>query len=128
MSIVTRQQQMSLIAFITALGQQDKALPPSLQKQLHAIGKNLEHRVAELPTIAASLPELHQSYQSALANERAVSDGQNTAPAQSVQTTELINDASQIFTHADPVKAAQRESSNRSNHGTNPLKRLFRRS
>jgi monomeric isocitrate dehydrogenase len=60
------QQEKILKAFVTALAQQDESLPLGLQKQLNAIGQNLEARIVELPTIAASLPSLNQAYQVAL--------------------------------------------------------------
>jgi hypothetical protein len=62
------QQEKILTAFVTALAQQDDSLPSALQKQLNAIGQNLEGRVVELPTIAANLPSLNQAYQVALSN------------------------------------------------------------
>lgn len=62
------QQEKILTAFVTALAHQDESLPLGLQKQLNAIGQNLEARVVELPTIAASLPSLNQAYQAALSD------------------------------------------------------------
>jgi CHASE2 domain-containing sensor protein len=62
------QQEKILTAFVTALAQQDESLPSALQKQLNAIGQNLEGRVVELSTIAASLPSLNQAYQVALSD------------------------------------------------------------
>jgi hypothetical protein len=62
------QQEKILKAFVTALEKLDESLPPGLQKQLNAIGQNLEARVVELPTIAATLPSLNQAYQAALSD------------------------------------------------------------
>ncbi|MFQ4138592.1 hypothetical protein PGN35_019990, partial [Nodosilinea sp. PGN35] len=107
MPTLNPQQEKTLTAFITALGQQDNPLPEALQKQLHAIGQNLEARIVELPAIAASLPNLNQAYQTAL------SDAQANAPAATFASNTNQSDSAKqydravdILTADDPVQAA----------------------
>jgi hypothetical protein len=130
MPSLTSQQEKELMAFVSALAQQDESLPPGLQKQLHAIGQNLEARVVELPVIAASLPSLNQTYQAALADAQ-TPEGEKGATLVSTQensSTKLRERAVQIFTDPDPVQAAQRRPSQRLGPmASNPLKRLFGR-
>lgn len=128
MPTLNPQQEKTLTAFITALGQQDNALPESLQKQLHAIGQNLEARIVELPAIAASLPNLNQAYQTAL------SDTQPGEPAATFvsKTNQSDSDkqydrAVDILTADDPVQAAKRKRTPMGQIASNPLKRLFGR-
>ncbi|WOD38459.1 hypothetical protein [Nodosilinea sp. E11] len=128
MPTLNPQQEKTLSAFITALGQQDTALPEALQKQLHAIGQNLEARILELPAIAASLPNLNQAYQTAL------SDTQTDAPAATFasSTSQSASDkqydrAVDILTAENPVQAAQRSRTPLGQIASNPLKRIFGR-
>ncbi|MBD2114317.1 MULTISPECIES: hypothetical protein [Cyanophyceae] len=128
MPILNPQQEKTLSAFITALGQQDSALPEGLQKQIHAIGQNLEARILELPTIAASLPHLNQAYQTAL------SDTQADAPAATFASSTSQSDSDKQFDRAvdiltadDPVQAAKRSRTPLGQIASNPLKRLFGR-
>ncbi len=126
MPTLNPQQRNTLTAFITALGQQDNALPEALQKQLHAIGQNLEARIIELPTIAASLPNLNQAYQTAL------SDTQSDAPAATLVSNTNQSDSDKqydravdILTADNPVQAAQRSRTPLGKIASNPLKRFF---
>ncbi len=135
------QQQKSLSAFITALGQQEDALPQGLQAQLHAIGLNLENRVTELPAIAASLPGLNQSYQKALADARdhedtpgatLVSSGRKSSSRNGNYVDELSDRATEILTDSDPVAAAKQKMSplfgkDFGKVATNPIRQFFRR-
>ncbi|MGI0488057.1 hypothetical protein ACN4EK_21670 [Pantanalinema rosaneae CENA516] len=127
MTILNPQHEKILTAFVTALAQQEAALPQGLQQQLYSIGQNLEARVVELPVIAASLPSLNQAYQSALADAQA--PGQPGATLVSVNqdhNNKLRDRAVQILTDADPVQAAQRAMSpGLGQIAFNPLKRLF---
>ncbi|MBE9116474.1 hypothetical protein IQ249_11240 [Lusitaniella coriacea LEGE 07157] len=125
------QQEKSLIAFMTALGQQDESLPSGLQAQLHSIGQNLENRVVELPTIAASLPSLQKAYQTAL-NEAQTGDDEGGTTLVSTGSedgnTKLRDRAVQILTDSDPVQAAQKSKFKGIGQiASNPLKRLFGR-
>ncbi|MGF1535703.1 MAG: hypothetical protein ACFB4J_04310 [Elainellaceae cyanobacterium] len=125
---LTQDTANSITAFIDALAQQDNALPEGLQKQLHAIGQNLNNRAIELPVIAASLPALNQAYQKALASPP--SDNQATLVSATNQSPsdELLERASEVFTDPNPVQAAQRkQSSPFGQMASNPLKRLFNR-
>ncbi|MEO1298097.1 MAG: hypothetical protein AAFW75_20420 [Cyanobacteria bacterium J06636_16] len=108
MSFLNHTQEKSLKAFLTALAQQDESLPPGLQKQLHTIGQNLENRVVELPTIAASLPGLSMSYQAALTDveTNAGESGAMLVSTDQDESTQLRDRAAQIFTNSDSVKAA----------------------
>lgn len=130
MSPLSSQQEQSLTAFLAALAQQEKSLPPGLQKQLHAIGQNLDARIVELPVIAASLPSLNQSYQAALVDIQP-EPGQQSATLVSTNqdsSARFREQATQIFTDADPVQAAQRhQSRGLGTIASNPLKRLFGR-
>lgn len=131
MTLLNPQQEKSLAAFITALEQQDESLPTGLQTQLHAIGKNIENRVTELPAIAASLPNLNKAYRSALADAR-TDDAEEGAVLVSTSDKdhrqELIEHATEIFTDPDPVQAAQRTLPRIFGQiASNPLKRLFGR-
>lgn len=130
MTALNPQQTKTLAAFVTALSQQDESLPLGLQKQLHAIGQNLDARVAELPGIAASLPSLDRAYQAALVNAQTDQGGQGATlvSTHADYGTKIRDRAVQIFTDSDPVQAAQRDQ--RQGIGqiaANPLKRLFRR-
>ena len=124
------QQEKIVKAFVSALAQQDESLPVGLQKQLNAIGQNLEARVVELPTIAASLPSLNQAYQVAL--EDTLPD-KGESGATFVSTSQdrsalLREHAVQILTEKDPVQAAQRSQHRGLGQiATNPLKRFFGR-
>lgn len=123
------QQENSLTAFITALSQQEKALPSSLQAQLHATGQNLENRLVELPAIAANLPDLNKAYREALAVERDQENEGATLVSATDHDAELIEHAARILTDSNPVQAAQHDRSRVSGLvASNPLKRLFRRS
>ena len=125
------QQEKSLDAFITALSQQDDALPASLQAQLQAIGQNLESRVMELPVIAASLPNLNNAYQAALADAQPDQGetGATLVSTTSKDSSDGIGDrAAKILTDPNPVEAAQRRKSPSIGQiASNPLKRLFGR-
>lgn len=115
---------------MTALEQQDEPLPTGLQQQLHAIGQNLEARIAELPGIAASLPHLNQAYQAALTNTQTDQGGQGATlvSTHSDYSDKLRDRAVQVFTDSNPVQAAQH--SQRKGLGqiaSNPIKRLFGR-
>ena len=131
MASLSPQQENSLTAFVTALSQQEEALPSSLQAQLHPIGQNLENRVTELVAIAASLPNLNKAYQAALVDERTKDDNPSATLVSSTDqdhSAELIEHAARILTDPDPVKAAQHDLSRVSGLvASNPLKRLFRR-
>lgn len=121
------QQEKILTAFVTALSQQDESLPEGLQKQLHAIGQNLEARIIELPVIAASLPSLNQAYEAALADTQTEGE-QDTILVSTNQnhSAKLHDRAVQILTDADPVQAAQRSQPRSLGQvASNPLKRLF---
>ena len=130
MTSLNPQQTKTLAAFMTALEQQDEPLPTGLQQQLHAIGQNLEARIAELPGIAASLPHLNQAYQAALANTQTDQGGQGaTLVSTNPDYSDKLRDrAVQVLTDSDPVQAAQHSQ----RHGlgqiaSNPIKRLFGR-
>ncbi|MBD1914614.1 MULTISPECIES: hypothetical protein [Cyanophyceae] len=130
MPTLNSQQEKTLTAFITALGQQDNALPEGLQKQLHAIGQNLEARILELPAIAASLPNLNQAYQTALSDTQ----GNTGTPAATFASStnqsdsdKQFNRAVDILTADDPVQAARRSKASLGQIASNPLKRLFSR-
>lgn len=130
MSSLNSQQETIITAFLTALAQQDESLPVGLQQQLHAIGQNLEARAMELPVIAASIPSLNQSYQTALADAQA-NNGEQGATLVSTnqdQSLKLRDRAVQVLTDSDPVQAAQQTLSRGLGQlASNPLKRLFRR-
>jgi hypothetical protein len=130
MPTLNPQQEKTLTAFITALGQQDDALPEGLQKQIHAIGQNLEARILELPAIAASLPNLNRAYQTALSDTQ----GDTSAPAATFASStsqsagdKQFNHAVDILTADDPVQAARRSKTPLGQIASNPLKRLFGR-
>lgn len=124
------QQEKILKAFVSALAQQEESLPLELQKQLNAIGQNLEARVVELPTIAASLPGLNQAYQIALSDTQ-TDKGEHGATFVSTnqdRSAKLREHATQILTASDPVQAAQRSQYRGLGQiATNPLKRFFGR-
>ena len=130
MTSFTPQNEKILLAFIAALGRQDESLPSGLQQQLNAIGQNLEGRIVELPTIAASLPSLNQAYQTALADPQ-MDEGEQGATLVSTnqdRSSQLRDRAAQIFTDPDPVQAAQRKQPGRFGQiASNPLKRFFGR-
>ena len=115
---------------MTALGRLDESLPLGLQQQLHAIGQNLEARIVELPTIAATLPSLNQAYQTALADAQ-MDEGEQGAMLVSTSqdhSSQLRDRAAQIFTAPDPVQAAQRNLPGRFGQvASNPFKRFFGR-
>ncbi|MBL1175183.1 hypothetical protein [Pantanalinema sp. GBBB05] len=128
MALLNSQQENILTAFVTALAQQDAALPSGLQQQLYSIAQNLEARVVELPVIAASLPGLNQSYQAALADAQDPDQKGATLVAvnQADHSVKLHDRAVKILTDADPVQAAQRAlSPGLGQIAFNPLKRLF---
>ncbi|MBD2229972.1 hypothetical protein [Phormidium tenue] len=128
MPTLNPQQEKSLTAFITALGQQDNALPEGLQKQLHAIGQNLEARVLELPAIAASLPNLNQAYQTALSETQADAPAATFASSTSQSDSDKQFDrAVDILTADDPVQAAKRHRTPLGQVASNPLKRILGR-
>jgi hypothetical protein len=130
MTSLNPQNEKILVAFMTALGRQEESLPLGLQQQLHAIGQNLEARIVELPTIAASLPNLHQAYQTALADAQ-MDEGEQGARLVSTNqdhSSQLRDRAAQIFTDPDPVQAAQRNLPGRFGQvASNPFKRFFGR-
>ncbi|MGB3694686.1 MAG: hypothetical protein WA865_16230 [Spirulinaceae cyanobacterium] len=127
MSLFNPQQEKSLSAFLSALSHQDESLPEGLQKQLYSIGQNLDNRVVELPTVAASLPNLDKAYRAALADERA--DDESSATLVSTdqkQSDQLRDHAVKILTDPDPVRAAQRKIPRGLGQiVSNPFKRLF---
>ncbi|MGF1521982.1 MAG: hypothetical protein ACFBSF_06640 [Leptolyngbyaceae cyanobacterium] len=131
MAALSSQQEKSLEAFVIALGEQNEPLPSGLQKQLHAIGQNLENRVVELPAIAANLPSLYASYQEAFAEKQADEGEQAAVLASSTaqdDSSKLMEHAAQIFTDPDPVQAAQKNMPKILDQvASNPLKRLFGR-
>jgi hypothetical protein len=130
MSSLTAEQEKSVTAFVTALAQQEKSLPEGLQKQLQAIGQNLEARVVELPVIAASLPDLNHAYQAALADPRANQGEQGATFISTNQdhSAKFQERAIQILTDPDPVQAAQHQQSRGlGQFASNPLKRFFGR-
>ena len=130
MSPLTIEQEKTVTAFVTALAQQEKSLPQGLQKQLQAIGQNLEARVVELPVIAASLPDLNHAYQAALADPRTKQGEQGATLVSTNQdhSAKLQERAIQILTDPDPVQAAQRHQSRGLGQiASNPLKRFFGR-
>jgi hypothetical protein len=124
------QQEKILTAFVTALEKLEESLPLGLQQQLNAIGQNLEARVVELPTIAASLPSLNQAYQVALGDTQ-TDTGEHGATLVSMNqdhSAKLREHAAQILTDSDPVQAAQRNQHRGLGQiATNPLKRFFGR-
>ncbi len=124
------QQEKILNAFVTALAHQDKSLPLDLQKQLNAIGQNLEARVVELPTIAAYLPSLNQAYQVALSDTQTDKGDHGATLVSTSQdhSAKISEHAAQILTDSDPVQAARRNQSRGLGQiATNPLKRFFGR-
>ncbi|MGB5963561.1 MAG: hypothetical protein WBG73_23190 [Coleofasciculaceae cyanobacterium] len=130
MTSLNSQHEKILVAFMTALGHQDESLPLGLQQQLHAIGQNLEARISELPTIAASLPNLNQAYQTALADAQTDAGEQGATLVSTSQdhSSKLYDRAVQIFTASDPVGAAQRNLPGKFGQiASNPLKRFFGR-
>ena len=130
MPSLTTEQEKILTAFVTALAQQEESLPLGLQKQLQAIGQNLEARVVELPVIAASLPSLDHDYQAALAAPRTDQGEQGAILVSTNQdhSTKLRERAVQILTNSDPVQAAQHHQSRGLGQiASNPLKRFFGR-
>jgi hypothetical protein len=130
MSSLTTEQEKTVTAFVTALAQQEESLPQGLQKQLQAIGQNLEARVVELPVIAASLPDLNHAYQAALADPRTNQGEQGATLVSTNQdhSAKLRERAIQILTDPDPVQAAQRHQSRGLGQiASNPLKRFFGR-
>ncbi|HEY9651814.1 MAG TPA: hypothetical protein V6C95_14200 [Coleofasciculaceae cyanobacterium] len=138
MTTLNTQNEKILVAFMTALGRQDESLPLGLQQQLHAIGQNLEARIVELPTIAASLPSLNQAYQTALADAQMDESEQGATLVSTNQdhSSQLRNNpngmlrdrAVKIFTAPDPVQAAQRNLPGRFGQlASNPFKRFFGR-
>jgi hypothetical protein len=130
MTSLNPQNEKILVAFMTALGRLDESLPSGLQQQLHAIGQNLEARIVELPTIAATLPSLNQAYQTALADAQ-MDEGEQGAMLVSTSqdhSSQLRDRAAQIFTAPDPVQAAQRNLPGRFGQvASNPFKRFFGR-
>ncbi|MGB7441221.1 MAG: hypothetical protein WA919_09150 [Coleofasciculaceae cyanobacterium] len=128
MASLNPQQEKILAAFMTALSHQDEPLPLGLQQQLQSIGQNLEARVVELQTIAASLPKLNQAYQTALA-EAQTEQGEQGATLVATNpddSSKLCDRAAKVLTDSDPVKAAQRNWSGSSGIlASNPLKRFF---
>ena len=130
MTSLNPQNEKILVAFMTALGHQEESLPLVLQQQLHAIGQNLEARIVELPTIAASLPNLNQAYQTALADAQtdAGEQGATLVSTNQDHSSQLRDRAAQIFTAPDPVQAAQRNLPGRFGQvASNPFKRFFGR-
>ena len=130
MPTLNSQQEKTLTAFITALGRQDNALPEALQKQLHAIGQNLEARILELPAIAASLPNLNQAYQTALSDTQAEAGASGATFVSNTNQSDSdkqYNRAVDILTADDPVQAAKRSRTPLGQIASNPLKRLFGR-
>jgi hypothetical protein len=130
MTSLNSQHEKTLMAFMTALGQQDESLPSGLQQQLHAIGQNLEARISELPTIAASLPNLNKAYETALADAQtdAGKQGATLVSTSGDHSSKLRERAVQIFTAPDPVQAAQRNLPGKFGQiASNPLKRFFGR-
>ena len=124
------QQEKILKAFVTALAHQDESLPLGLQKQLNAIGQNLEARIVELPTIAASVPSLNQAYQVALSDTQTDKGSQGATLVSMNQdgSAKISEHAAQIFSDSDPVQAAQRNKHRGLGQiATNPLKRFFGR-
>ena len=124
------EQEKILKAFVSALEKQDESLPVGLQKQLNAIGQNLETRIVELPTIAASLPSLNQAYQVALADTQTDKSEQGATLVSTNQdrSAKLREQVAQILTDSDPVQAAQRSQHRGLGQiATNPLKRFFGR-
>jgi ABC-type transporter Mla subunit MlaD len=124
------QQEKILKAFVSALAHQDESLPPGLQNQLNAIGQNLEARIVELPTIAASLPSLNQAYQVALGDTLPdkAEQGATFVSTNQVSSAKLHEYVAQILTDSDPVQAAQRNQHRGLGQiATNPLKRFFSR-
>lgn len=126
MTSLNSQNEKILVAFMTALGQQDQSLPLGLQQQLHAIGQNLDARIVELPAIAASLPNLDKAYQTALAD--AGEQGARLVSTSQDHNSKIHERAVQIFTDPDPVQAAQRNLPGKFGQvASNPLKRFFGR-
>ena len=128
---INEQQEKTLTAFLTALSEQDEALPGGLQAQLSAIGQNLEGRVMELTAIAASIPRLNQAYQAALSDDQTKEGGPKATLVSSSgreRDTSIAEQAAQVFTDADPVQAAKKKMSPSIGQiASNPLKRFFRR-
>jgi len=123
-----QKQDHSLDAFIAALAQQDAALPEGLQKQLHAIGQNLENRIIELPVVAASLPDLNQAYHRYLAEESDQDQAILVSTTDQSPSEKRLERAAEILTDPDPVQAAQRQQTSIMGQlASNPLKRLFGR-
>lgn len=130
MTSLNSQQEKSLIAFMTALSQQDEAIPSGLQAQLQAIGQNIENRAVELPAIAASLPGLNRAYQQAMANPPTEGEPGATLVSRGGEDSsdKLRERAVEVFTAPDPVQAAQSNFIRSSGQvASNPFKRFFGR-
>ena len=125
-------QQLNLKAFVMALSQQSEPLPLSLQSQLKSIGLNLSNRVVELTTIAASLPSLDQSFRKAQNDIQAAETSQGADSVSSdvvaQHSDELTEQAVQILTHSDPVKAAQDHFTVQQKKPSNVWQRFFHKS
>jgi len=129
MATLNPQQAKTLAAFVTALSQQEEALPQGLQQQLNAIGQNLVPRVMELTVIAASLPKLNQAYQKALADTQLEGDkGATLVSTDQDQNDRFLEEAVKILTDPDPVQAAQHNQSKGiiAANPTGLLQKLFR--
>lgn len=130
MTSLNSQHEKILVAFMTALGHQEESLPLGIQQQLHAIGQNLEARIVELPTIAASLPNLNHAYQTALADAQtdAGEQGATLVSTNQDHSSKLRDRAALVFADPDPVQAAQRNLPGKFGQvASNPLKRFFGR-
>jgi hypothetical protein len=103
-----------LSAFLLALSRQDQPCPPSLQKELHALGLQiqanstlLEQPMTLLNPLLHSHPTLQSAYDLArleIENNSINRDG----PSEYTQGDELINSVKKIFTDIDPIIAANR--------------------
>ena len=103
-------------------------MPVRLQAQLFAFGQYLVARIVELPTSAASLPNLDKAYQTALADAQTDAGEQGATLVSTSQdhSSKLHERAAQIFTDPDPVQAAQRNLPGKFGQiASNPLKRFF---
>jgi hypothetical protein len=126
MFTLNSQQEKNLTAFIKALSQQDEPLPEGLQRQLHAIGQNLDARADEVLAIAASLPRLNQAYQDALAEVQEPEKGATLVSISQDDSARFQERTAQILTDPDPVQAARRSQSRGIGQiASNPMKRLF---
>ncbi|MBW4592812.1 MAG: hypothetical protein KME46_07790 [Brasilonema angustatum HA4187-MV1] len=104
----------SITAFLNALAKLNESLPADIQKQLHAIAKNLQANptnIGNLDSIAESYPPLDEAYQqelTALKKEAGIrSKGLPPLPLPKDPNQELTNSVIDTFGAEDSVAAAK---------------------